>query len=840
MSHPPRTRALVPILILLLLMSLGISSCELILPTPIPTPDNTPEGQPTIEDSQKTDALAVVTFFVEIPPDTPLGEPIMLSILDEVTGLALNTQRHTMDAIDDTRYVLGIPLPVGTVVKYRYSRQGNVLAEEHVSDGRPVRYRLYYVDAPGEVHDVVTRWNDSRFEGSTGRITGTLTDVQSGASTPGILIAAGGAQTLTNSDGQFLIEGLPPGTHNMVAYAVDGSYATFQQGALVADESNTPANIQLTPTSNVDVTFLLHVPEDTPPNVPVRIAGNLLQLGNTFADLSGGINTLASRMPVLSPLPDGSYGVILSLPVGADMRYKYTLGDGLWNTERSNDGGFVIRQLIVPENPMVIEETIETWHAGNTSSITFDIIVPENTSLEEGVSIQFHPYGWTEPLHMWHLGEQRWAYILYSPLDLINQLGYRYCRADQCGHADDERTPGAFTSGQIIETSPDPLGLPDTIEAWAWLETELPQVDVTDVAIPPRGANFVAGFEFQAFHHPSLLPYIPNALDDMLAHGANWVTFTPTWSFTRLDPPVLELVTGQDALWPELINMVRQADSRDLNVAIRPVPHFPTAVDAWWNSARRDFPFWVSWFDQYRAFALHHADLAARSGAETLILGGAWMAPALPEGTLADGTPANVPQDTNQRYKDLIAEIRERYGGTIAWALPYSNTITNPPEFLNAVDQIIVLWEASLSDDPDADPATLQAEAERIINEELYAMRLVWTPATEAKTIIISLAYPSVAGTFTGCLPDPFVDCLSPEALNYPAPDLPMLSIDFVQQAKAYDAVLAAINQFDWISGAASRGYYAPAILHDKSTSVHGKPAEDVLRSWYIQFLREE
>ncbi|MBC8509483.1 MAG: carboxypeptidase regulatory-like domain-containing protein, partial [Chloroflexi bacterium] len=424
MSPHPRTHYLVITLTLLTLI--GITGCELQLPTPSPASYTVPEETPTTE---KSNDLAVVTFFVEIPADTPPGEPILLSILDEVTGLALNTQRYTMDAIDDTRYVLGIPLPVGTVVKYRYSRQGDILAEEHISNGRPVRYRLYQVGAPGEVHDVVTRWNDTRFEGVTGRITGTLTDAQSGTSTPGILIAAGGAQTLTDSDGHFLIEGLPPGTHNLVAYAVDGSYTTFQQGALVAAESNTPANIQLTPTANVDVTFLVHVPEDTPPNVPLRIAGNLLQLGNTFADLSGGINTLASRMPVLSPLPDGSYGIIIPLPVGTDIRYKYTLGDGLWNTERSNDDAFNIRNFIVPDVPIVIEETIETWHAGNTSSITFDIILPENTTVGEGVSIQFHPSGWTEPLSIWALRGQRGAHILYSPLDPSSQLGNRYCPA---------------------------------------------------------------------------------------------------------------------------------------------------------------------------------------------------------------------------------------------------------------------------------------------------------------------------------------------------------------------------------------------------------------------------
>ena len=830
------TSRYVLIAIVVLLISLSISGCELVLPTPPPASYTVPKDQTVVEKPE----FVMVTFQVEVPANTPPGEPILLSVLDEVTGLALNVDRHTMDLVDENHYVVGIQLPVGSTLKYRFSRQGNILAEEHTSDGRPVRYRLYHVEMPSEVHDVVTRWNDTPLILTTGRITGTLTNAQSGAPVAGGLVSAGGAQVVTNSDGKFLIEGLPPGTHNLVVYAMDGSFATYQQGALVAAESNTPASIQLTPSQYVDITFLISVPEDTPPAVPLNMAGNLLQLGNTFADLNGGMSTLAARMPSLSPLPDGSYGLILSLPVGADVRYKYTLGDGFWNTERASNGSFVLRQLIVPEEPLVIEESVETWHAGGAAGITFDVIVPENTPADEGVFIQFHPYGWTEPLRMWHLGDQRWAYILYSPLDIIDQLGYRYCRAGQCGHADDERTPGAFTSGQIIQTSPDPLGLPDTIELWRWLEYEFPEVAVSDVPIPPRGLDFMAGVELQPFHQPSLISFIPNAFKNINHQGANWVVLTPSWTFTRIDPPILELVTGQDALWPELVTMVKQANNNDLRVAIQPVPSFPTAIDAWWSSAARDFPFWVSWFDQYRDFAIHHADLAARSGAETLILGGEWMVPALPRGRLSDGTPTNVPQDADQRYSLLIDEIREHFGGRIAWALPYSEDITNPPKFLNSVDQIYILWSAPLSDDINATSETLQAEAERIINDKIYAMRLIWKPPTDDKSIILSLAYPAVQASFTGCLPDPFVDCLSPEALNYPAPDLPLLTISFVEQAKAYNAVMAAVNQTEWIDGVVSRGYYVPALLHDKSTSVHGKPAEKVIRYWFNQFLRTE
>ena len=818
-------------LIATVLVGIGLNGCD---STMEPTPSTA--DLPIVEESATPQAL--VTFFVEIPSDSPSDEPVLLSVLDEVTGLALNRQRYTMTVIDGVHYGVGVPATVGSVIKYRYSRQGDILAEEHISDSRPVRYRLYRVDGPGEVHDVITRWNDTAFSGPTGRITGTVFEAANGNPIPNILVTAGGAQALTAGDGNFFIEGLPPGTHNLVAYALDGSYTTFQQGATVASDSNTQASIQLSLAPRTDITFLVHIPEGTPPSVPLRLAGNLSFLGNTFANLSGGISTLASDMPTLSLLPDGSFGIILSLPIGSDLRYKYTLGDGFWNAERSTDGSIITRQIVVSEETSVVEDNIQTWSAGTTSPITFDINVPENTPLDEDIYIQFNPYGWTEPIPMWQLSEHRWAYILFSPIDLISELGYRYCRSGQCGHADDARTPGVFSSGQITYPSDEAIGVSDSIETWAWLVDELPQADVTDVKINSRSADFVTGFEFQPMFHPSWRSYYSDALQDIAARGGNQVIFPSSWTYTRLDPPVLEPVTGQNPMWSDVTTIVAQAKELNLNAALHAVPHFPTAVEAWWSSAPRDFAWWVSWFDRFETFALYHADLAEQSGTDTLILGGDWMTPALPDGKLVDGQISNVPLDADQRYRELIAKIRQRYSGTLAWALPYSKDITHPPGFIDEVDQIYVLWSAPLSQDQNAAPEILQAESERIINDELYALRLTWEPKSDVKSIVLSVAYPSVQGSFTGCLPDPIVTCLEPGALNFPAPDYPLLNTSFEQQAKAYDAVLAATNQYEWISGVVSRGYYPPAILHDKSTSVHGKPSADVLRYWFTRFTQ--
>ncbi|MBN1666809.1 MAG: hypothetical protein JW862_06960, partial [Anaerolineales bacterium] len=540
------------------------------------TTQTSQEIQPAVPPGQNVGELALVTFHVEIPANTPAEQPILFSVLDEVTGLNFNAQRYPMEQLDETHYIIGLPLPPGTVLKYRYSRQAEIVAEEHISDGRTVRYRLYHVSGPGEVHDTITRWNDTLYDGPTGRLTGQLTDADSGAPLPGLMVTAGGVQTFSASDGGFLIEGLPVGTQNLVVYALDGSYRTFQQGARVEAGHSTEAGIQLLSAPQVDVMLITRLPEDTLPGIPIRLAGNLYQLGNTYANLSGGVSTIATRMPELLRLSDGSFGVIVSLPAGADVRYKYTLGDGFWNAERSLDGAFAMRQLIVPDEPVTLFDTVEAWHVGPAQPITFDVVIPAETPAGEGIWLQLNHSAWTEALPMWQLSDQRWGYILYSPVDRIPQVGYRYCRAGQCGITDDARTPGEYTSGQIAQPGNQALAIPDRVEDWAWFLSDPAPIENSAETAAPRSADFLRAVEFQPYYHPSWITWIDRSLADVQALQANSLILAPSWTFTRADPPVLEPVAGQDPLWSDLKHSLVKANRSGLSIGIHPQPHFPT------------------------------------------------------------------------------------------------------------------------------------------------------------------------------------------------------------------------------------------------------------------------
>src|SRR4030065_744958 len=227
---------------------------------------------------------ALVTCRVSLPESLPLGDTLYLTILDEVTGLGLNPKRYIMEAEDDTHYFVILPFVMGSMIQYRYQRQGSILAQEHLPDGRPVRYRLFHLEGPGTIEDIVSRWTDTSFHSPSGELRGRIIDASTGKPQPSIMISAGGYQVYTRADGSFLIKPLPPGTHNLITFALNGAYQPLQQGALIQADASTYAEIYVRPSKLITATFLVSLREDTPPNIQVRLAGNLYQFGNSFTD----------------------------------------------------------------------------------------------------------------------------------------------------------------------------------------------------------------------------------------------------------------------------------------------------------------------------------------------------------------------------------------------------------------------------------------------------------------------------------------------------------------------------------------------------------------------------
>lgn len=774
---------------------------------------------------------AQTTFTVTLPEPLAAGETLILSILDEVTGLQYNPTFYPMQAVDGLTYSAVLPLTLNAVVKYRYIRRGVSQIAEDTSLGLPIRYRLYYASSQAEVHDTLNDWADKSYARELGSIQGRVFNAATGAPIPNLLVSASGVQYLTDSSGRFDLQGLSVGTHTLVAYAPDGMYQTFQQGAVVAPAlttMTTSVELRLQPAQMVNVTFSASAPSSTVTGAPVRLAGSLLQLGNTFGDLRGGMNTVADRMPLLAFGPDGRYTVTLSLPVGAYIQYKYTLGDGFWNAEHEAQGGFTLREFVVPDHNVVLADSIATWQAGNSAPILFEVTAPSSTPAGDILYLQIDPYTWTEPLPMWPMGNNRWSYKLFGPLNMLGSFGYRYCRNAQCGSADDVATVGDSSAGRQAITNLSSQDIQDGVSAWHWYDNIEPTT-LVGAAITPRPQGFTAGIEFQSEYQPNWSYFMPQALSNAQALGANQVTLSPTWNYGSVNPLTFGPVPGRDALWSDLSVTTNQARALGMNVALFPVPRFNGSAADFWKAAPRDAAWWENWFNLYRAFALHHADLAAQTGAQTLILGGDWLAPALPNGTLPDGSPSGTPADIEVRWKAILTEVRAHFGGKVLWALPFTEaSLQAPLTFLQETDGIYLLWSAALTGQANASKADLANEAGRLLDNEVAAL-----PALINKPIILALAYPSATGAATGCISNGAGACLDWTALNRPNPDTSAVGLNLQLQADLYEAVLTAVNGRAWISGVVSRGYYPPAALRDKSASVHGKPAADILWYWF-------
>ncbi len=543
------------------------------------------------------------------------------------------------------------------------------------------------------------------------------------------------------------------------------------------------------------------------------------------------MNTIPSRMPRLTYAGDNHYGIILSLPVGAEIRYKYTLGDGFWNAEHGDDGSFFMRRFIVPEYPVQFSDEVLTWKSGTKDSITFDLWTPENTPAGEIVYIQFNPYGWTTPLPMTEIASNHWVFILFSPFDILSDLTYRYCREGECGIADDSATAGAFPEGRVVSPSAEAQYIADSVEDWAWLESSFAATSALP-AITPRGENFITGIEFMTGSKPADSVQMSQAIPEIAGLNSNWIILTPTWSFTHQSPPVIEPNPNQDPLWIDLRTMSTIAFSEGLKVAIHPQPHFPADPADWWTDAPLDFSWWNCWFDQYHAYAIHFADTAQIQGADMLILGGDWLSPALPGGRLANGDPSGVPADSGLRWIEIMNDVNARFSGTIAWtmSLPSENSI---PGYFEHVDQIHLNWDPGLIITPDINLEELINAADLSLDEEVNTFWSNWLKPNN-KQLILRVQYPSVSGYNPICSLEIDDICYPISTFTTPAPIVFDHETGFSEQALAYQVFLSTAPKKSWVSGIISQGYYAPAVLHDKSISIHGKPAESLLEEWFL------
>jgi hypothetical protein len=391
-------------------------------------------------------------------------------------------------------------------------------------------------------------------------------------------------------------------------------------------------------------------------------------------------------------------------------------------------------------------------------------------------------------------GSILWNYELSSPLDIVSTLRYRFCLEQECDVTGVISSTNSTVQDFSITVTNEPKTIEHEIAAWEGLASIDTPAVIPNVPVAAQADEFVAGIAFQEGYHPTWETEIPRAISDIRNLHANWVFLQPTWAYTNYTPPVLEYSPQSNPGWNNLINWGNQAHLLGLKVALIPIPEFSQQLDASNITPIIDAGEWKIWFDNYSRMIMHFTSLASETNLEAIIIGDNWV---LPPALAAITQPYNF--DTATEWGELIGDMRAIYGGKIIWAASYPNDILFPPQFVDQVDEIYVLWSQPLASLPESTSREMKDEAIKLIDRDLAPLSQLTN-----KPIILAISYRS--------------DSLT-------------------EQMNAYNAMMMAVNERAWLHGIVSTGYYPPLPIQDASPSVHGKPASGVLWYWFPLFL---
>ena len=154
--------------------------------------------------------IAIPNTYAEAHFEAWLSQPLpaqsnlFLEIIDDVSGWSiLNAMRYPMqiDPSSPLHYQLNYPVPVGSLIKYRYiySQPNGIIHTENVLGKEPIRYRTAFVPNTLIISDTIFGWIDAPYQGQRGSLAGQVTS-DSGA-VNNLLITAAGLTTQTAADG---------------------------------------------------------------------------------------------------------------------------------------------------------------------------------------------------------------------------------------------------------------------------------------------------------------------------------------------------------------------------------------------------------------------------------------------------------------------------------------------------------------------------------------------------------------------------------------------------------------------------------------------------------------
>jgi hypothetical protein len=311
-----------------------------------------------------------------------------------------------------------------------------------------------------------------------------------------------------------------------------------------------------------------------------------------------------------------------------------------------------------------------------------------------------------------------------------------------------------------------------------------------------RGACFVAGG-----------PVGESAFAPLLENNVEWISQTPFGYAPSLDAPRIELATRGRIYWGEtdegIAATTRLAKKFGIRTLLKPHVWIGGWDEAAWSGEirMRTEADWSRWFDSYRAFLLHYAELAEKHKIEALAVG-----------TELQGTTLAHEKE----WRALIARVRRVYSGRLTYAANWNHEFEELP-FWDALDFAGVQAYFPLTERPRASMPELLAG---------------WRPHLEMLERVAQRIRRPIVFTEVGYKSS---ERASIQPWLWRTED----RVDLEEQARCYEAMFRSVWGKPWFRGTFIWKWFP---LYDRTRSAtdnnftpQGKPAEEVLGRWYRQ-----
>jgi hypothetical protein len=301
--------------------------------------------------------------------------------------------------------------------------------------------------------------------------------------------------------------------------------------------------------------------------------------------------------------------------------------------------------------------------------------------------------------------------------------------------------------------------------------------------------------------------FTEDAFERLVQTNVTWVSLTPFgWQESPATPEV-RLATEGRVWWGEsdegLRETIDEAKRHGLKTILKPHIWIRRRSDGWRGTiAFERADDWDRWWASYRTFILHYAELASVEGVDAFCVG-----------TELHSTAASFPD----RWRGVIREVRARFDGPLTYSANWYDEFEDVA-FWDDLDFIGVQAYFPLA-------TVTEREAGRVV-------RLVAAWAPHARSI------EAVQKRFD--LPVLFTEVgyrSTADAAEKPWEWWSEAPIDPGLQADCFEAMFEVFWDRPWFAGAYIWKWYPyegrrPG-RRERDFTPQGKPAEEVLRSWY-------